>query len=113
MKSLDTLRHRRKAFAVLARTRTSQAATMTLAPGTTSAESSANEHPWSEQWLYVLSGTGTARVNHRTIRLRPGTLLLIARREPHQIRASPRSRLVTFNVYVPPAYSPSGEPLAS
>jgi mannose-6-phosphate isomerase-like protein (cupin superfamily) len=112
MKSLDTVRHRRKAFAVLARTRTSQAATMTLAPGATSAESSANEHAWSEQWLYVISGTGTARIARRTVRLRPGTLLLIARREPHQIRASPRTRLVTLNLYVPPAYGPSGTPLA-
>lgn len=111
MKTIDTVRHRRKQFAVLARTRHSQAATMTLAPGATSEEDSANEHAWAEQWLYVVSGTGSARVGKRTIKLREGSLLLIAKREPHQIRAGRRSRLVTFNVYVPPAYGGDGEPL--
>jgi mannose-6-phosphate isomerase-like protein (cupin superfamily) len=99
----------RRAFDVLHATRTSQAATMVLAPGETSQESSANEHAWAEQWLYVIAGTGTARVNRRTVKLRPGTLLLIERREPHQIRAG-RSRLVTLNIYVPAAYRRDGEP---
>lgn len=110
MHAIETTRHRRKAFAVLARTQSSQAATMTLAPGQSSDEESANEHPWAEQWLYVVSGTGTARVGRRTVRLRAGSLLLIAKREPHVIRAG-RSRLVTVNIYVPPAYDGDGEPL--
>ena len=84
---------------------------MTLAPGTTSTEDSANEHGWAEQWLYVVSGTGSARIGKRTIALREGTLVLIEKREPHEIRAGKRSRLVTFNVYVPPAYDTAGEPL--
>ncbi|MGE0546177.1 MAG: AraC family ligand binding domain-containing protein [Kofleriaceae bacterium] len=84
---------------------------MTLAPGTSSSEDSSNEHGWAEQWLYVVSGTGTARIARRTIALRPGVLVLIAKREPHVIRAGPRERLVTFNVYVPPAYRHDGEPL--
>jgi mannose-6-phosphate isomerase-like protein (cupin superfamily) len=112
MKSIETARHRAKSFAVLLRTRGAQAATMTLAPGASSDEDSANEHPWAEQWLYVVSGTGTARVGKRTVRLREGSLLVIEKREPHRIRAGRRSRLVTLNVYVPPAYDPSGEPLA-
>jgi mannose-6-phosphate isomerase-like protein (cupin superfamily) len=111
MQALQTTRARRRAFAVLHRTRTSQAATMSLAPGAASSERSANEHAWAEQWLYVVSGTGTARIANRTIRLRAGALLLIERREPHVIRAGARSRLVTVNIYVPPAYSPDGEPL--
>jgi mannose-6-phosphate isomerase-like protein (cupin superfamily) len=82
---------------------------MTLASGAESNESSANEHGWAEQWLYVVSGTGTARVGRRRVPLRAGTLVLIGRREPHVIRA--RSRLVTFNVYVPAAYQRSGDPL--
>jgi len=110
MKSIETARHRRKSFAVLLRTRGAQAATMTLAPGATSDEDSANEHAWAEQWLYVVSGTGTARVGKRSVRLREGSLLVIEKREPHQIRAG-RSRLVTLNVYVPPAYDAAGEPL--
>lgn len=84
---------------------------MTLAPGDDSSESSANEHAWAEQWLYVVSGTGTARISNRTVRLGPGSLVLIERREPHVIRAGARSRLVTFNIYVPPAYTPDGEPI--
>lgn len=111
MKAIETSRHRRKQFAVLHRTRSSQAATMTLAPGSSSSEDSANEHAWAEQWLYVVSGTGTARIGTRTVKLRPGSLVLIEKREPHEITAGPRARLVTVNVYVPPAYDAAGEPL--
>jgi mannose-6-phosphate isomerase-like protein (cupin superfamily) len=111
MKAIATTRHRRRAFSVLHATRSSQAATMTLAPGAESNESSSNEHAWAEQWLYVVSGTGSARIGRRTVTLRAGSLLLIEKREPHVIRAGARSRLVTLNVYVPPAYDTDGEPL--
>ena len=84
---------------------------MTLAPGRESSESSSNEHGWAEQWLYVISGHGTARLGVRTVKLSPGVLLLINKREPHVIRAGTRGRLVTLNVYVPPAYGNDGEPL--
>jgi mannose-6-phosphate isomerase-like protein (cupin superfamily) len=110
MKAIATSRHRRRGFSVLHATRSSQAATMTLAPGAVSNESSANEHAWAEQWLYVVSGTGSARISGRSVRLRPGSLLLIGKREPHVIRAGKKSRLVTINVYVPPAYRTDGEP---
>ncbi|MDQ3339561.1 MAG: cupin domain-containing protein [Myxococcota bacterium] len=86
---------------------------MTLAPGGESDEDSANEHAWAEQWMYVVSGSGTARIGKRTIRLREGSLVLIEKREPHKIRAGKRSRLVTMNIYVPPAYDDHGEPLTS
>lgn len=109
MKAIATTRHRRL-FEVLHTTRTSQAAMMTLAPGAESNEASANEHGWAEQWLFVVRGTGTARIGKRTVPLRAGTLLLIGRREPHIIRAG-RRPLVTVNVYVPAAYQRSGEPL--
>jgi mannose-6-phosphate isomerase-like protein (cupin superfamily) len=108
---VETARRRREAFAVLLHTRAAQAATMTLAPGKASNEDSANEHAWSEQWMYVVAGTGTARVGRRTYRLREGSLVVISKREPHVIRAGKRTRLVTFNVYVPPAYGGDGEPL--
>jgi len=111
VKAIATRRSGRRGFAVLHRTRSSQAATMTLAPGSESSEASSNEHAWAKQWLYVISGTGTARVERRSIPLRPGSLLLINKREPHVIKAGPRSRLVTINIYVPPAYRGDGEPL--
>jgi mannose-6-phosphate isomerase-like protein (cupin superfamily) len=81
----DTMnsRHRRRAFSVLAKSRSSQAAVMTLAPDAKSNEESANEHAWAEQWLYVVSGSGTVWIGNRTVRLRAGSLLLIERREPH------------------------------
>src|SRR5688500_4319645 len=110
MKAFSIGAFTRRAFAPIHRTRTSQAATMTLAPGEASNEASANEHAWAEQWLYVVSGTGTARIGRRRLALRPGTLVLIEKREPHQIRAG-RRRLVTLNLYVPPAYGADGEPL--
>ena len=111
MRSFATGRFTRRNFAVLHATRGSQAATMTLRPGQTSNECSANEHGWAEQWLYVVSGTGTARIGKRSVALRPGSLVLIEKREPHKIRAG-RTRLVTLNVYVPPAYDARGQPLA-
>ncbi len=83
---------------------------MTLSPGAASQEASANEHAWAEQWLYVVSGTGSARIGKRSVALRAGALLLIEKHEPHQIRAG-RTRLVTMNIYVPPAYDGEGEPL--
>lgn len=99
---------KRSGFHVLRSSRTSQAAMMTLAPGTSSSESSGNEHAWAEQWLYVVEGTGTASFTDRTVRLKPGSLVLIERRERHEIHA--RTRLVTMNVYVPPGYRSDGEP---
>ena len=112
MKHVQTTRLRRRGFQVLHRTRSSQAATMTSRPGGESSEDSANEHAWAEQWLYVVSGTGTARVSGRTVKLRAGSLLLIGKREPHVIRNTGRANLVTINIYAPPAYRADGEPLA-
>lgn len=111
MKTFDTRKHRRRSFSVLGRTRTSQAATMTLRPGGTSSEDSSNEHAWAEQWLYVVSGTGEARIAGRSVKLRAGTLVLIEKRDPHLIKNTGRTNLVTMNVYAPPAYSADGEPI--
>ncbi len=110
MKCFDTRKRRRQSFAVLHATRSSQAATMTLEPGASSDESSSNEHGWAEQWLYVVAGTGTARISGRSVRLREGALLLVQKHEPHVIRNTGRSKLVTVNVYAPPAYRSDGEP---
>ncbi|HEY3067922.1 MAG TPA: cupin domain-containing protein [Methylomirabilota bacterium] len=85
-----------------------QAAEMVLAPGDGEGDSR-NRHRGADQWLYVVSGTGTARVNGRRIALRAGSLLLIERRDRHQIKATGRAPLRTLNVYVPPAYTKSGE----
>ncbi len=70
-----------------------------------------NRHRGADQWLYVVAGRGIAIVEERQYGLDTGTLLLIGKREKHEIRNSGRALLRTVNVYVPPAYSPRGNPL--
>jgi mannose-6-phosphate isomerase-like protein (cupin superfamily) len=98
-------------FRVIRGNRGSQAAEMVLAPG--DAEGGAdNRHRGADQWLFVLSGSGEARVGRRRHRLRKGSLLLIEKKEKHEIRNTGRALLRTLNVYVPPAYRRDGNPLA-
>jgi mannose-6-phosphate isomerase-like protein (cupin superfamily) len=70
-----------------------------------------NRHRGSDQWLYVLAGSGTATVDGHRHDLRGGSLLLIERGETHEIRNTGRHPLRTLNFYVPPAYTISGNPL--
>ena len=97
-------------FRVALGNRASQAAEMVLAPG--GAEGGPdNRHRGSDQWLYVVSGTGVAVVAGRRYPLRAGTLLLVERGDTHEIRNTGRRPLRTLNVYVPPAYTRGGNPL--
>src|ERR1700736_77551 len=92
-----------KGFRVVLANRRAQAATMTIRPG--DAEGGpANRHRAADQWLYVLSGTGTARVNRKRVALKAGTLLLIERKDRHEIKCTGRGLLRTLNLYVPPGY---------
>ena len=88
----------------------SQAAQMTLAPGEVEGGPD-NRHRGADQWLFVESGTGTAIVQGRRHALRAGSLLLIQRGDVHEIRNTGRRPLRTLNIYVPPAYTKSGEEL--
>jgi len=99
-----------KGFRVALGNARAQAAEMVLAPGGTEGDAR-NRHGGADQWLYVVSGTGVARVNGRRIALRPGTLLLIEHRDRHEVRNTGRAPLRTLNVYVPPAYTKRGNPL--
>ena len=96
-------------FQVLASTRSAQAAMMTLPPGQSTGEPE-NEHPHSEQWLFVVSGTGRARVKNRRVTLRENSLLLIEKGEIHQVTNTGRRPLVTLNFYAPAAYTKEGIP---
>ena len=99
-----------KGFRVVFGNRSAQAAEMVLIPG--DAEGSPdNRHRGADQWLYVVSGRGSALVNGRRIKIAAGTLMLIERRDRHEIRAVGREPLRTLNVYVPPAYTKAGDPL--
>ncbi len=90
-------------FDVVAGTPRSQAATLVLQPGT-STGGPENRHPDADQWLYVIRGSGSATVGGSDVSIGPGDLLLIEAGEPHEIRADEDERLVTINVYAPPAY---------
>jgi mannose-6-phosphate isomerase-like protein (cupin superfamily) len=89
----------------------SQAAQMILPPGAIQGGPD-NFHRGSDQWLFVVSGSGSATVEGRSFRLGPGTLVFIGRGERHEIKNAGRSPLRTLNIYVPPAYQRStGKPL--
>lgn len=99
-----------RGFRVALANRRSQAAEMVLAPGDSEGGAD-NRHRGSDQWLYVLAGTGTATIGKKTYPLRAGTLCLIERGDEHEIRNTGRGLLQTLNFYVPPAYKRSGDPL--
>ena len=99
-----------KGFRVAIGNPRSQAAEMVLAPGQAEGDPK-NRHHGADQWLYVISGSGSAKINGRRYTLKPGTLLLIERDDKHEIVNTGRALLRTLNFYVPPAYSASGDPL--
>src|SRR6188472_2449689 len=112
MKLTKTGKKRGK-FNLLARTRELQAAMMTLRPGDTSDDEPSNEHSGSEQWLFVIAGTGEAKIGKRRgqlrrIKLEEGSLLIIEKGELHQIVNTGRRTLRTVNFYAPPAYDNDG-----
>jgi mannose-6-phosphate isomerase-like protein (cupin superfamily) len=117
MKHIKTGKKRGK-FHLLANTREVQAAMMTLPPGGASDEEPSNEHSSSEQWLFVISGSGEAKIGKRRgqfrrIKLEPGSLLIIEKGELHQIVNSGKRSLRTINFYAPPAYDEQGEPVGT
>lgn len=85
----------------------SQAAQMVIPAGECEGGSD-NRHGGADQWLFVVDGTGSAIVNGKRHALRTGSLLLIERGDTHEIRNGGRGELKTLNIYVPPAYTPSG-----
>ena len=90
-------------FEVVAGTDRSQAASMVLGPGR-STGGPTNRHERSDQWLYVVSGEGTAVVEGQEHALTAGDLVVIEPGETHEIRNPGDEDLVTVNVYAPPEY---------
>ena len=97
-------------FRVAFGNRRAQAAEMVIRPGAAEGGPD-NRHRGSDQWLFVVSGSGIARVGRRRHPLRSGSLLLIERGRTHEIRNTGRRALRTLNWYVPPAFRRDGEPL--
>jgi len=98
-----------KGFRVAFDVRRAQAAEMVLAPGDSEGGPD-NVHRGADQWLYVVSGTGMAMVEGRRVPLKAGTLLVIERRERHEVRNTGRTLLKTLNFYYPPAFDAEGDP---
>jgi mannose-6-phosphate isomerase-like protein (cupin superfamily) len=99
-----------KGFRVAIDSPRAQAAEMVIAPGD-SEGGPKNRHRGADQWLFVVSGRGRARVNGRRYALRAGCLLLIEHKDEHEITALGSEPLRTLNVYVPRAYTKSGDEL--
>ena len=81
---------------------------MVIAPGK-SEGGPTNRHDGTDQWLFVLAGSGTAIVNNRRYPLRARALFLIERGDRHEIRNDGKDDLVTLNFYTPPAYTAKGK----
>ena len=97
-------------FRVAIGNRRSQAAEMVIPPGDSEGDPQ-NKHRGADQWLFVLSGTGSALVNGKRYALKAGSLMLIERGDKHQIKNTGRRLLRTLNFYVPPAYDSDGDEL--
>ena len=106
------LKHLRfgKDFSVALGNKRAQVATMVIAPGDCEGGPD-NRHRGADQWLFVLSGKGSATVGRRIHQLRANSVLLIKKGTTHEIRNTGRTPLKTLNVYVPPAYTKTGEEL--
>ena len=103
-------------FDLLLASRSVQAAKMTLPPGATGDDEPSNEHPHSEQWVFIIAGRGSVRIGKtsrelRRVALGPQSLLLIEKGELHQIKNTGREVLSAITFYWPPAYDAAAEPL--
>ncbi|MFN2459173.1 MAG: cupin domain-containing protein [Candidatus Velthaea sp.] len=90
-------------FAVLQTTETAQTAVMDLKPGDDSGEFG-NEHPQSEQILFVVSGELLAEIGEERRRLFQGDVVVVPRNTAHRFTNVGDTEARTLNVYVPPAY---------
>ncbi len=101
-----------KGFSVSIGNERSQAAQMVIASGESEGGAD-NCHGGADQWLFVVQGSGIARINGKRYPLRAGSLLLIERGDKHEIKSTGRADLKTLNIYVPPAYTTGDNELAA
>jgi mannose-6-phosphate isomerase-like protein (cupin superfamily) len=98
----------RRLFKVLQTGRKSQTAMMVLKPGEESGPIG-NDHPSSEQVLYVASGQVVAQIGTQRRTLKAGDSLIVPLRARHRFVNKSKQTVVTFNVYAPPAYDDDEE----
>lgn len=99
-----------KGFRISLMNARAEAAEMVIASGGQEG-SPENRHGRADQWLFVVAGTGSALVNGKRYRLRPGSLMLIEHGDRHEIRNEGDELLKTLNFYTPPGYDRQGEEL--
>jgi mannose-6-phosphate isomerase-like protein (cupin superfamily) len=92
-----------KFFTVLQTAEKSQVASMRLSPGKSSGPKG-NEHPHSEQILFVVEGEILAEIGDERALLRRGDCIIVQRGIAHKFSNLAASAAVTLNVYSPPAY---------
>lgn len=90
-------------FSVLQTGDLAQTAVMSIGPGEESGPKE-NEHPQSEQVLYVIEGELRAEIGERSFLMRAGDSTIVRRGVPHRFSNSSGQPALTFNVYAPPAY---------
>jgi len=88
-------------FEVVMETEAAQAAEMTV-ESDRSVGGPENYHADSDQWLFVVSGTGVVTVDGDTHRVDAGDLLRIEAGERHGIENDGDEPLETVNFYTPP-----------
>jgi mannose-6-phosphate isomerase-like protein (cupin superfamily) len=90
-------------FDVLETAKQSQTAVMYLGPGEESGPKQ-NEHPHSEQVLYVVEGELEAEIGDERRTMRAGDSVIVRTETPHRFSNRSDRPALTFNVYAPPAY---------
>ena len=101
--SVLNVRESQSWFSVLQTGELTQTAVMSIGPGEESGPKE-NEHPQSEQVLYVIEGELQAEIGERSFTMRAGDSTIVRREVPHRLRNRSRQPALTFNVYSPPAY---------
>ena len=90
-------------FSVLQTAELSQTAVMSIGPGEESGPKE-NEHPASEQVLYIIEGELHAEIGERSFTMRAGDSTIVRRDVAHRFSNRGQQPALTFNVYTPPAY---------
>jgi mannose-6-phosphate isomerase-like protein (cupin superfamily) len=101
--SAVNVRETKSWFSVLQTAQKCQTAVMAIGPGESSGPKE-NEHPASEQVLYVIEGELHAEVGDRAFTMRAGDSTIVRRDVPHRFTNRTPQPVLTFNVYAPPAY---------
>ena len=100
---MQSISDARSGFAVLENGTQLQTAAMILENGEASGPL-ANEHPQSEQVLYVVSGEVEAEIGDARFTMRAGDSVIVPTGAPHRFTNRASEPAVTFNVYAPKAY---------